>query len=92
MEQFKFYEGDERFKELKEIYTEKINFLSNSENILDAFDKPAEFAHSLSQKYPNLNLRVYKLFHLISHSSFAEIDVPFWDLPEGEIEEFIRNL
>jgi hypothetical protein len=88
----KIYEGDDKFKELKAMFTSKIIKISDKD-ITKAMNIGTDMQAEFSKKYPKLNLREYKLFNMIVASTiFDDGSTPFYDLPNGELEELIRNL
>lgn len=77
----------ERFDEIRLIFNKEdsrgINFMHTVRN---------EFVDSLRKRYSGDVLDSCRLYHLVAGSSpTPEIPVTMLDLPEGEIEDFIRN-
>ncbi len=77
----------EKVVELKALYRQK----AEEGDIIEMNEKMNEFLDLLKEKYPNDLLNKSQLYHVIIGSSFIEESSPDFDLPEGEIEAFIRN-
>ena len=56
----------------------------------EVYGQMAEFMDELSKRHPNLH--EYRLYHVLARSGLEAGHEPKWDLPGGEIEQFIRSL
>ncbi len=84
----------EKIRELKEIVSRK-NSDGTQIDGLPAFmvwaEKKTEFSKHLQKKYILQVLMQYQLFHLLGGSSEIAGTIHKFDLPNGEIEKFIRT-
>jgi hypothetical protein len=82
---------DELFIELQQIASDKLRDKTKSPAERRAVhSKSVDFANDLRGQYGSA-METYKVFHIIAGSTPDENIVTHFDLPDGEIEKFIRE-
>ncbi|HEV8601512.1 MAG TPA: hypothetical protein VGQ87_02855 [Patescibacteria group bacterium] len=80
-------EGEERLiAELQSI----VNSAMNGPDVVEVYEGFGQFVDKLKKDHPDLEN--YRLFHVLVGSSVKEADIQKFDLPNREIEKFIRSL
>jgi hypothetical protein len=82
---------DELFIELQQIASDKLRDRTKSSAERRAVhSKSVDFANDLRGKY-GIVIETYRIFHIVSGSTPDENIATHFDLPDGEIEKFIRE-
>ncbi len=79
-------EMKEKYSELKELFTEETKRIG----AVSFYEKMAAFCEAMKAKYKLDEYIHSKLWHLLIGSQ-ADVVITELDLPNGEIEDFIRN-